>query len=81
MAETERSSRTSARSAEALVTVCTPLATVPPEPWSRLPMRKARLPPLTQCLAVRIQVGEMMVEVQVCWPLENSRAAQGAFCA
>ncbi len=63
------------------MTVWTPFATVPPELWSRLPMRKERFPPLTQCLAVRIQVGEMMVDEQVWVPLENSRAAQGAFCA
>src|SRR5690606_9765372 len=55
----------------------TPLATVPPLCWSRLPMRKDSPPPVRQCLAVRIQVGGMIVAEQVSLPLENRRAAQG----
>src|SRR5690606_33079096 len=47
----------------------------------RLPIRNERPPPVTQCLAVRIQVGAMMVAEQVSLPLENSRAAHGPLLA
>ncbi len=41
-------------------------------------MRNESPPPVTQCLAVRIHVGAMIVAEQVSRPLESSRAAHGA---
>src|SRR5689334_25380719 len=60
----------------------TALTRVPPLVWSRLPTRNVYVPaPATQCCAVRIQVGAMIVAEQFSRPLTKSRAAQGALDA